>query len=126
MVEHYRSAVIAPMSVMFIEHYGGAVSRVADDAMAFGNRDREFNLLLETGWVDPSHEAASTAWLNDAWEAVRPYTVPAAYVNFLDVCDSHRAVEAFGADKYRRILDLKAIYDPRGIFRSNPVTPILP
>lgn len=126
MVDRYRSAPVLPMSLMFIEHYGGAVSRVAEDAMAYGNRDREFNMLLETGWADPSQEAASVAWLEETWDAVRPYTVPAAYVNFLDLDDSHRVAEAFGAQKYRRILDLKAIYDPRGIFRSNPVTPLLP
>lgn len=126
MVERYRSAVVPPMTVMFIEHYGGAVSRVPDEAMAFGNRDREFNLLIESGWVDPSQEAAATAWLEETWDTVRPFTVPAAYVNFLDLGDSHRVDEAFGAAKYLRILDLKAIYDPRGLFRSNPVTPVLP
>lgn len=126
MMERYRSAPILPMSLMFIEHYGGAVSRVDGDAMAYGNRDREFNLMFETGWADPSQEAAATAWMRDTWDAVRPYTVPAAYVNYFDVCDSHRAEQAFGSKKYRRILDLKAIYDPRGLFRSNPVTPVLP
>ena len=58
MVERYRSAVVPTLSLMFIEHYGGAVSRVPDDAMAFGNREHEFNLMIETGWVDPAQEAA--------------------------------------------------------------------
>ena len=123
MVERYRSAVVPPMTVMFLEHYGGAVSRVPDDAMAFGNRDKEFNLLVEAGWIDPSQESAATAWLEETWEALRAHTLPAAYVNFLDLDESHRAEEAYGAEKFRRILDLKAIYDPRGLFRSNPVTP---
>jgi hypothetical protein len=126
MVERYRVAPNPLLSIMFIEHYGGAVSRVADDAMAFANRDKEFNLLFGAGWVDPADEAASLEWLQGTWDAVRPYTTPAAYLNYFDVSDSHRAEEAFGADKFRRILDLKAIYDPRGLFRSNPVTPVLP
>jgi hypothetical protein len=123
MVERYRSAVVPPMTVMFLEHYGGAVSRVSADAMAFGNREKEFNILVEAGWIDASQEAASTAWLEETWDALSDHTLPAAYVNFLDLGESHRADEAFGVEKFRRILDLKAIYDPRGLFRSNPVTP---
>jgi FAD/FMN-containing dehydrogenase len=126
MAEHYRSAPVAQMTTMLIEHYGGAVARVSDDAMAFGNRTREFNLLVETGWTDPAQEEATAAWLDRTWNALRPQTLPAAYVNFLDLDDSHRAVESFGGEKYRRILDLKAIYDPDSLFRSNPVTPVLP
>ena len=64
------------------------------------------------GWTRPGTPSAHTR-------------LPAAYVNFLDLDDSHRADEAFGAEKYRRILDLKAIYDPAVVFRSNPVTPVL-
>jgi hypothetical protein len=126
LVERYRSAVVPPMTVIFLEHYGGAVARVSDDATAFGNRAREFNLMVEAGWVDPSQEDAAIDWLQDTWAAIRTHTLPAAYVNFLDLDDSHRAEEAFGASNFRRVLDLKAIYDPAGIFRSNPVTPVLP
>jgi FAD/FMN-containing dehydrogenase len=126
LVERYRSAVVPPMTVMFLEHYGGAVARVSNDATAFGNRTQEFNLMVEAGWVDSSQEDASIGWLRDTWSAIRAHTLPAAYVNFLDLDDSHRAEEAFGAPNFRRVLDLKAIYDPAGIFRSNPVTPVLP
>jgi hypothetical protein len=125
-VEHYRSAVVPQMTTMLIEHYGGAVARVPDDAMAFGNRAHEFNLMIETGWAGPAHEEAAVAWLDQTWNAVRGYTHEAAYINFLDLDDTHRAVEGFGVEKYRRILDLKAIYDPDSLLRSNPVTPVLP
>jgi FAD/FMN-containing dehydrogenase len=126
MVERYRSAVVPPLTVMFLEHYGGAVARVPDEATAYGNRSQAFNLMVESGWAEPSQEDASLAWLDETWAALHSHVLPAAYINYLDIDDSHRAVEGFGGANYRRVLDLKAIYDPAGIFRSNPVTPVLP
>jgi hypothetical protein len=126
LVDRYRAVPRGGSAIIYIELHGGAIARVADEATAFGHRAHRFNLYIDSGWFEPSLESAALAWLDVTWSAVRAHTLPSAYINMLDIGDSHRAVEGYGAANYRRVLDLKALYDPKGIFRSNPVTPVLP
>src|SRR5262249_54792405 len=52
----------SPLNAMVIEAYGGAISRVANDATAFGHRDAMLNLLILAMSDNRTIDAEQTAW----------------------------------------------------------------
>jgi hypothetical protein len=58
------------------------------------------------------------AWAQAFFAALESYQT-GAYVNFLDRDDEDRVRIAYGADKYRRLVELKNLYDPANVFRLN-------
>jgi hypothetical protein len=57
-------------------------------------------------------------WVRDYDEALRPFSQPAGYVNFLAEEDRDRVPVSYG-DNYRRLVHVKSRYDPRNLFRIN-------
>ena len=52
----------SPLSQSLVVAGGGAVARVDDDAMAFGQRQAPFNIHLLNMWADPADDASEIAW----------------------------------------------------------------
>ena len=58
-------------------------------------------------------------WARDFWEAVRPWSSGAVYMNALGDDAGVQAVrDAYGAN-YPRLAALKAQFDPKNLFRLN-------
>ena len=58
-------------------------------------------------------------WARDCWEAVRPWSSGAVYMNALSDDEGANAVhEAYGPN-YQRLAALKAKFDPKNLFRLN-------
>ena len=109
----------SPLSVVALEYYGGAASRVTADATAFPHRAATFNCLILGQWRDPAEDPVHVGWARDGWEAVRPWSSGAAYLNALGDDESAQAVrDAYGAN-YSRLAALKAKFDPNNLFRLN-------
>jgi FAD/FMN-containing dehydrogenase len=97
---------------------GGAVSRVADDATAVGDRGEGFEMSITVGWPPPDADPDQhKGWVRDAWEALRPFG-EGVYANFIS--DEGRAgVEYAYGDRLRRLQALKALHDPDNFFHLN-------
>ena len=53
---------------------GGAVSHVADDATAVGDRHEGLEMSITVGWPPPDPDAEQhKEWVRDAWETLHPY-----------------------------------------------------
>ena len=61
---------------------------------------------------------SSIEWANAFWNAMRPFTTGAVYVNNLSDEGEERAKAAYGAN-YDRLVELKNKYDPTNFFRLN-------
>lgn len=98
---------------------GGAVGRVAEDAMAFTGRGAAFWVGAEALWTDPTDDAAHVAWGRGTMDALKPFTTEGAYVN--DIVESGVDVVRgiYGDAKYERLVALKRAYDPDNVFRLN-------
>jgi len=48
------------------------------------------------------------------------HRLPGRYINFVSEDDDDSVREAMGAETYRRLTEVKAKYDPDGIFSRNP------
>ncbi|MPZ92945.1 MAG: FAD-binding protein [Actinobacteria bacterium] len=118
MVEHSLE-IRSPRSFSAVFQLGGAVADADEDATAYSNRDAAHNININAAWL-PGEPVADEeiAWARDFFAALEPYQ-SGAYVNFLDRDDEDRVKIAYGADKYRRLVELKNHYDPDNVFRMN-------
>jgi FAD/FMN-containing dehydrogenase len=58
----HRASCPSPMSQVIVVPGGGAIARVSDDAMAFGERDAPFNIHYLTMWSSPEDDRACIDW----------------------------------------------------------------
>jgi hypothetical protein len=54
---------------------------------------------------------------------MRPFSAGGVYVNFLGQEGSDRVREAYGVEKFERLVALKRKYDPSNVFRINQNIP---
>lgn len=114
----YASRLPSPHCEIFIGQLGGAASRVAADAMAFGRRDAEFVMNVHTRWEDAAEDQRCIGWARAFFEAMAPHALGTVYVNFMPEDEQARVPAAFGAN-FGRLAALKRRYDPGNVFRMN-------
>ena len=109
----------APMGQLLLEHFHGAVTRVAATDTAFPHRAEGYNLLVLSQWTDPKDTDACTAWARTSYDAMQPFAGAGRYVNYLGDDEQSGAVAAAYGENYRRLQQIKAKYDPENLFRLN-------
>jgi FAD/FMN-containing dehydrogenase len=113
----------APFRLAQFRVLGGAASRVANDATAYGHRDRH---LASTVAVFHDGTAADRqkklTWL-EAFTHDLNGTDKAVYVNFLDDEGPARVRDAYPGAIWDRLRGVKRRYDPQNLFRSNQNIP---
>ncbi len=107
----------APMRVVQLRPLGGAMARVANDATAFGHRDRAVMANVAAFYAGPEDVDAKTAWVDGLTDALRDGT--AAYVNFVSDEGPARVHDAYPDATYDRLAAIKRKYDPDNVFRRN-------
>jgi len=108
--------VTSPMTIVPINAWGGAISRVAEDATAFGHRDSKFTVYIFTMWSDPDERDVHVQWARAFHEALRPH-MNGIYVN--EMGPEERVREAYEPATYARLVEIKNTYDPTNFFRIN-------
>jgi hypothetical protein len=117
--EHAFSCA-SPRSYAAMFHLKGAVSRVAEGATAFGNRQASHAITLDGVWRPGENFGdRDTAWTRDFFTSLGPFR-EGVYVNFLGGDeDPDRVREAYGDSVYDRLAGVKRMYDPDNVFRHN-------
>jgi FAD/FMN-containing dehydrogenase len=105
-----------PLSQMICFRIGQAVNHTPDAAMAFSPRDAEYMFHPISIWSQAADDERVIAANRAFCDAMRPYTTGAPYLNFTG---EDRVRQAFGEDKYARLVALKDRYDPGNLFRLN-------
>ena len=83
-IRDFYSKAPSPRSVVVVEHNGdGVMSRVAEDATAFGYRNWPYNFLITAVWNDVADTDKNIHWAREFWAAMQPFLAEAAYVNYL-------------------------------------------
>jgi FAD/FMN-containing dehydrogenase len=110
----------SPRSYAVIFHLGGAVSRVAEGATAFGNRKASHAMTMDGVWQSGEDRGEhDTAWVQRFYSALDRFRA-GVYVNFLAGDERpDRIREAYGDDVYERLRDVKTKYDPGNVFHHN-------
>jgi FAD/FMN-containing dehydrogenase len=112
------NAATSPASVTIVAPYGGAIAEVPEDAVAIGGRSARWFYHCYGIWTDED-DARHIGWVKDTAEVLRPWTMAGMALNFFTHVGEDRVRAAFGEEKYRRLVALKAEYDPENLFRMN-------
>jgi FAD/FMN-containing dehydrogenase len=116
-IEH-GSKVPSVQTAVHLYPIDGAVQRVGATDTAFANRNVKFSPVIAAQWMDPADNEANIAWVRDYAAALRPYSAPGGYINFMDGDDLPRVAENYG-ENYKRLREVKAKYDPQNLFHVN-------
>jgi hypothetical protein len=110
----------SPLSFVPMFVLGGAYTRADGAASAFGgSRDIRYVVNISAATPDPAAFEAERAWVRDYWAALVPHaTGVGSYVNFMVDPEEDRVRAAYG-DKYDRLQQVKATYDPGNVFHLN-------
>jgi FAD/FMN-containing dehydrogenase len=115
---------VSPLTQMIIVAGGGAIGDVAEDAMAFGNRDAPFNMHYLSMWPpDPAQDQANIDKTRQVAAALKPWTTGQVYLNFIGDEGLTRVESAYGPEKYARMRKIKKVWDPDNVFRHNQNIP---
>lgn len=110
----------SPMSLIDVWGMGGALSRIAADETAFGDRSNPYSLILNTSWTDPNDSDKNIAWTRNFWSDMQQFSSGRTYLNFPGLGeDNDEAVQKAYGPNYDRLVSLKKKYDPDNFFRLN-------
>lgn len=111
----------SPRTLFVIRQLGGAMSRVAPEATAFGDRSAPFHLSLDAMWTDPTASERIIRWTRAAWDDMQRFATGGFYVNFPGFWEEGESLQraAYGTN-YERLAAIEQQYDPDGRFRITP------
>ncbi len=115
-ITRYAAEATSPMTIVPLNSWGGAISRVPDDATAFGHRDTKFTIYIFTMWDDPSDSDRHIAWSRAFHNELRPH-MNGIYVN--EMGPDERIHDAYSPATLARLVEVKNTYDPTNFFRMN-------
>jgi FAD/FMN-containing dehydrogenase len=118
---HIAQILKAPtdLSLMHLYPIDGAVRRVGRHATAWPVRDASWSMVIAAIDPDPKNADALKAWGRAYWQAVHPFNLDGAYVNFMMDDETAGRVQATYGENYARLQSVKAMYDPDNVFRVN-------
>ena len=124
LVEHFAEAP-SPMTLIAIEGFHGAVTRVGVTDTAVPHREPGFNILITSVWIDPAENEENVEWTRDLYDALRPFFADRRYANYLSHDDGNASHSAYGPN-FERLAQVKRKYDPDNLFARNVNIPPAP
>ncbi len=107
------------------DSYGGAINKVASDAMAFVHRgNTRYSIQYVKEWPSPSASAANIAAMRALYESMRPFVSGGCYVNYCDLDLGDRYAKAYWGDNLPRLMKIKAEFDPKNFFKHAQSVPL--
>jgi hypothetical protein len=104
-------------TIVFFQHSGGAIGRVAPDATAFPHRHSKHNMFAIVSWKLDRDASPHIRYVKDYWAKLEPFT-DGYYTN--EVGDEAQSnVDDNYQGNIGRLRTLKKKYDPGNLFRLN-------
>ena len=107
----------SPLLSVQLRQLGGAMARPPANGGATAALDAEFAVYSVGMAADPDGAAAVGAHVKKVHQALEPWSATRRYLNFVD--QPAPAAQSFDEDTYSRLQEVKAAYDPDGVFRAN-------
>ena len=107
------------MGQLLIEHFHGAVTRIAPDDTAFPHRSEGYDFLVLCEWMKHVDSDRCIDWTKQTYTRMQPFFGSARYVNYLDADDMGEPIAAAYGANYPRLQRTKSKYDPKNLFRMN-------
>jgi len=125
LVGRYAASRPSALSSIDVWALGGAMRNEPDGGSAFTQREAPFLLGVEANWVDPADDETNIGWVRELVGEAAALSPGGTYLNFPGFVEEGEQVlrETYGAN-YGRLQEVKAIYDPENVFRSNLNNPV--
>jgi FAD/FMN-containing dehydrogenase len=110
----------SPLTLNVVRHAGGAMARASAEGSAVGNRDAQLYLFMAGMAPTPEAGTALQCEVQRYRTALRQHVRGGMWMNFMNGNGAGaraRIKEAYGAEAHRRLLAVKAKYDPNNTFR---------
>ncbi len=104
-------------TVVFFQHSGGAIGRVAPDATAFPHRRSRLNMFAVVTWDIERDGAPHVKYVKDYWSKLQRHT-DGYYTNEV-ANEPQRQVDENYQGNIGRLVEVKNKYDPGNLFRLN-------
>jgi len=104
-------------TVVFFQHAGGAIGRVAPDATAFVHRHVKHGMFSVVSWKLDSDATPHIRYIKDYWAKLEPFTL-GRYTNSIGDEPQKLISDNYGIS-LPRLRALKKQYDPGNLFRLN-------
>jgi FAD/FMN-containing dehydrogenase len=104
---------------VLIEPMHGAPSRIASDATAFAGREARWNATFLNIWMDPDQDEPEVEKARAFSRSLEPWRIGGGYLNYATEAASESLETEFGAERFRRLVEVKREFDPENIFRFN-------
>lgn len=123
----YFAKVPSPRTAILFQQFDGEVSRVREDATAFGHRkDGQYDFIIFSLWQNPSDDHSNISWTRGLWDEMKSFSPGGVYVNNLGDDEPEGRVRAAYGPNYDRLVALKNKYDPANLFSLNQnIKPII-
>jgi Berberine and berberine like len=110
----------SPASVLLLHPFGGAFGRVGEMDTALGHRDADWGIQVLAQWLEPERDASNRTWVRAMTDALARWARPAGFPNFIaEAGDSTGVRDAYGVERYARLVAVKYRWDPHNVFRLN-------
>ncbi len=103
--------------MLYMQHSGGAIGRVAMAATAFAHRKSKANMILNVTWPVTSDATPHIAYIRRYWETLASATDGYYTVETSDESDKVR--HGNYQSNFARLRDIKMKYDATNLFRLN-------
>jgi FAD/FMN-containing dehydrogenase len=113
---------VAPSSasVVLLHPFGGEFGRVGAMDTALGHRDADWGIQVLAQWLEPERDASNRTWVRAMTDALAPWARAAGFPNFIaEAGDSAGVRDAYGVERYARLVAVKDRWDPHNVFRLN-------
>jgi FAD/FMN-containing dehydrogenase len=110
----------SPLSQYVVVPGGGAINRFPAESSALACRDAPWSVHVLTMWP-PDHtlDADNIAFTRGIKDAMEPWTISGAHVNFVSDPGTGGLTEAYGAARFARLREVKRAWDPDNVFHHN-------
>lgn len=106
-----------PIAIM-CDTYGGAINQIPRNATAFVHRgETKYSIQYYSEWSDEGDTNRRLSALRDLYAKMRPHVSGESYVNYCDLDLGEDFAKAYWAENLPRLKQLKALYDPHGVFK---------
>jgi FAD/FMN-containing dehydrogenase len=114
----------SPLSQYVVVPGGGAITRFPEQSSALARRSAPWSVHMLTMWPpDPSLDATNIAFTQEIKAAMAPWATTGAHVNFVSDTGAGGLQEAYGAERFARLREVKQAWDPENVFQHNQNIP---
>jgi hypothetical protein len=118
---HIAAIAKAPSNLCLMHLYpiDAAVHRIGATGTAWATRDARWSMVIAAIDSDPKKADDLKQWGRAYWQAVHPFNLGGAYVNFMMDDENEGRIQASYGPNYARLAEIKRKYDPSNLFRVN-------